>query len=99
MMILLIYFLLMNVIAFLLMGMDKQKAKRHAYRISEAMLLLPAFLFGSFGSYLGMHFFHHKTKKKKFTILVPLLLLIQLLCMIYLTCFASNIDFMFSLIS
>jgi len=66
-----IYLILINLVAFLLMYADKQKAIRRQYRIPESVLLLSAFLGGAFGSYLGMRMFRHKTKHIHFTIGVP----------------------------
>ena len=60
----------------LLFGFDKEKSRRHAWRISESTLLLSAFLGGAPGALFGMNFFRHKTQKLKFRILVPLALLL-----------------------
>ena len=65
----------MNVLAYILMAVDKTNAIRKARRIPEAALLLVAALGGSLGAWLGMVSLHHKTKHKKFLILVPLFLL------------------------
>jgi uncharacterized membrane protein YsdA (DUF1294 family) len=75
----LIYYLLgINLLTFLLFGIDKWKAKRDRWRIPEATLLTLAVLGGSIGALLGMAVFHHKTKHKKFTIGIPLILLAQI---------------------
>lgn len=74
----LLVLLLFNLLSFLLMGVDKKKAKRHQWRLSEKSLFIFALLGGSLGILLGMHFFHHKTKKRKFRYGVPILLLLQL---------------------
>ena len=66
-----------NLLAFVLYGLDKDKAKRGAWRIPEATLLLVAFLGGSLGALLGMEVFRHKTKHAKFKILVPLFLVLH----------------------
>lgn len=71
------YFLLgyitaMSLVGFVIMGIDKHKAKTNQWRISEKTLLLVAFIGGGIGSALGMKSFRHKTKHPKFTILVPL---------------------------
>lgn len=60
------YLLLVNVVTFFTYGIDKYKAKKGKWRISEATLLLMAFLDGSIGAWLGMKAFHHKTMHKKF---------------------------------
>ena len=83
----LIYLALMNLLTFLLYGIDKAKAKKNRWRISEAALLLFAFFGGSFGALLGMHIFRHKTNHRKFKILVPLFLFLNaavfaVLCMV-----------------
>jgi len=76
--------LIVNVLSFLLFGIDKARAKCGAWRIPEAVLLTSAALFGSAGALAGMLFFHHKTKHLKFTICVPLLLFIQILAVVLL---------------
>lgn len=72
------YLILMNLIAFALYGIDKRRAKQGAWRISEYTLLLVAFLGGSLGALLGMRYFRHKTRHRKFRYGVPLILLLQL---------------------
>ena len=74
-----IYLVIINVLGFLIMGLDKAKAKKQKYRISENTLLFVALIGGSLGSYLGMYCFHHKTKHVKFYIGMPLILFIQIL--------------------
>ena len=59
-------------------GADKQKARRNAWRIPEKTLILSAVIGGSVGAILGMRFFHHKTRKAKFAIGVPVILLVQI---------------------
>ena len=68
------YLLGMNAAAYILMAVDKTNAMRRARRVPEAVLLLTAALGGSLGAWLGMISLHHKTKHKKFLILVPLFL-------------------------
>ena len=72
------YILGINVIAFLVYGVDKLKAKRGKWRIPESTLLLLAAIGGSLGAWLGMKVWHHKTMHKKFQYGVPLLLILQL---------------------
>ncbi|APD06431.1 hypothetical protein UJ101_00899 [Flavobacteriaceae bacterium UJ101] len=67
----------LNLISFLLFGIDKFKARKQLWRISELTLLVFAFL-GPLGALLGMNIFRHKTQKWKFKILIPLFLIIQL---------------------
>ncbi len=68
----------MNLIAFALYGIDKRRAKQGAWRISEYTLLLVALLGGSLGALLGMRYFRHKTRHRKFRYGIPLILLLQL---------------------
>ncbi len=75
--------LLINLLAFTLYGVDKAKAKRGAWRIPEATLLLAAALGGSLGALLGMEFFRHKTKHVKFKVLVPLFLILHIALGVY----------------
>ena len=72
------YLLLVNLAAFVLMGLDKRRARRDKWRISEKTLFLPAVLGGSLGAILGMRLFHHKTKHWYFRWGFVLLLLLQL---------------------
>lgn len=67
----------MNILAFLLFGLDKHRARNRRRRIPESALLTSAFFFGAPGAWLGMYLFRHKTKKTVFRILIPLLALIQ----------------------
>ena len=71
------YLLIINVAAFCAFGIDKRKAKKNAWRIPEKTLLALALLGGSAGALLGMEVFHHKTRKKKFSIGIPLILTVQ----------------------
>ena len=72
-----------NLLAFVLYGVDKLKAKKGAWLIPEATLLLVAFLGGSLGALLGMEIFRHKTKHAKFRILVPLFLILHIALAVY----------------
>ena len=74
----LLYLLLINAAAFVLMLVDKVKAKKNRWRISERTLMLSAALGGSVGALLGMYTFRHKTKHIKFTLGVPAILIAQL---------------------
>ena len=73
----LLYLLIVNAVAFLLMLVDKLKAKRGAWRIPEATLFSIAILGGSIGSILGMYHFHHKTKHWYFVVINILSLIIH----------------------
>ena len=65
------YIAVMSVLGFVMMGIDKRKAVKRAWRIPERTLIILAFLGGGIGSLLGMYFFRHKTKHMKFVILLP----------------------------
>lgn len=67
-----------NLIAFVMYGLDKSYAKKKKWRIPEANLIFIAMLYGAVGAFLGMKAFRHKTKHKKFTVTVPILLLLQI---------------------
>jgi len=71
------YLIGINLLAFFTMGLDKQKAIRHAFRIPEAVLFLFSIIGGSLGTLAGMFVFHHKTRKLKFLIGIPVILLLQ----------------------
>jgi uncharacterized membrane protein YsdA (DUF1294 family) len=72
---------ILNIISLLFFGVDKLKSKIGGWRISDLNLLLVA-LFGSFGAYVGMLLFKHKTRKAKF-LLVPIFLFIHLCLIVY----------------
>lgn len=77
------YLLLINAAGLAIMCLDKLFAKKGAWRVPERTLLLIAFLGGSLGSLLGMLLAHHKTRKPKFYILVPLFLVLHIAAAIY----------------
>ena len=74
-----LYLAVVNLAGFALMGIDKWKAKRGAWRISEKTLFLPAVLGGCVGSILGMRIFRHKTKHCYFRLGLPAILVVQIL--------------------
>lgn len=76
--------LLMNVATFAAYGVDKLKALRDKWRIPERTLLWMAFLGGALGAWLGMKAFRHKTQHRRFTVLVPLFLILQIGLAVYL---------------
>ena len=78
------YLLAINAVTFIVYGIDKYKAKKAKWRISEATLLLLAVLGGSVGAWMGMKVWHHKTMHKKFKYCIPAILLIQIALMAYL---------------
>ena len=80
-----VYFGVMSLAAFAAFGIDKRLAVRHARRISERTLLLLCAAGGSAGGLVGMYLFHHKTRKRKFYLTVPLLLALQI-AVVYAAC-------------
>lgn len=76
--VLIIYFIIMNLIGFFAMYLDKYKAKKHLWRIPEATLFLIAIIGGSIGSILGMRIFHHKTRHWYFVYGMPAILFLQI---------------------
>ena len=79
------WLLLCSIIAFIAMGADKRRARKGAWRVKEATLFLFALLGGALGATLGMHVFHHKTKHWYFRWGFPLILLVQLALVIWLS--------------
>ena len=73
-----LYVFIINIIGIIIMYKDKQYAKRHQWRIKESTFFMTAAVLGSFGVFLGMKLFRHKTKHWKFVIFIPLILIIQL---------------------
>ena len=78
-----IYLILVNILSFLVMGIDKYKAIKSKVRISEKTIFLLSLFFGALGTLIGMYTFHHKTKHLKFIILIPILLIINVVCILY----------------
>ncbi|MBR7090206.1 MAG: DUF1294 domain-containing protein [Lachnospiraceae bacterium] len=78
-----LYVLIINFISFAIYGIDKQKAVDGQWRIPENTLLFTGFIGGAVGSFIGMKFFRHKTKKLKFRILVPIFILLNLAVMVF----------------
>lgn len=75
---LLLWLLIWNALAFALMGIDKHRAQKGRWRVSEKTLFLSALLGGSLGAILGMQFFRHKTKHWYFRVGMPAILIVQL---------------------
>lgn len=73
------YLLIINALGFFLMLTDKYKARKKKWRIPEATLFLSAILGGSLGCLLGMYTVRHKTKHRKFTLGIPIILILQLI--------------------
>lgn len=82
--ILITYIILINIIGFILMGIDKRKARKKSWRIPEKRFFLIALLFGSIGLLIGMYVFHHKTRHLSFAVGIPAILVIQLLAISFL---------------
>lgn len=77
--IIIFYLLIINIVAFSLMYIDKQKAKKNKWRIKEDTLMISAFLGGSIGALVGMNTFRHKTKHAKFKYGIPAILIFQII--------------------
>ena len=82
--VIIIYLVAVNLIAFIVYGLDKLQAKRGGWRISESTLLWLAAAGGSVGALTGMQTWRHKTLHKKFTLGVPAILLVQLALIVWL---------------
>ena len=79
-----IYLIAINLITFLAMYIDKRKAKNGSWRIKESTLLTLSLIGGSIGGILGMYTFRHKTKKARFWLGIPVILVLQIGLVIYL---------------
>jgi len=78
-----LYIVAINIISFFMIYLDKQKAKKGKYRISEKALFISALLLGSVGSYIGMYKFRHKTKHNLFTIGMPIMIILNIFTIYY----------------
>lgn len=76
------YLIVINIVTFILYGIDKSRARNHAWRIPEHTLLGMAALGGSVGALVGMGYFHHKTRHRKFTATVPSFLVVHIILLI-----------------
>lgn len=81
---LLAYLVIINAAGFLIMLVDKRKAKKNLWRIPERTIMTIAVSGGSLGVLLGMYTFRHKTKHLKFTIGIPVILAVQIICAVIL---------------
>lgn len=72
------YFIIMSIITFLLMYIDKNRAIKGQWRIPEATLINLSILGGGIGTYMGMYIFRHKTRHPKFTIFIPITIILNL---------------------
>ena len=89
---LVIYFFIINIVGFAVMGIDKKRAIKQNWRIPEATLFLVALIGGSLGTTIGMRFFHHKTRHWYFVYGMPSILILQVI--IFLVLFYAPIEFM-----
>ena len=76
---------IINIVTFIIYGIDKYKAKKGKWRIPENSLIGLAIIGGSIGAYLGMRVWHHKTMHKKFKYGIPLIIVLQLGLFLYLS--------------
>lgn len=76
---LIVYLIIINLIGFFIMGVDKKRAIRSAWRIPETSLFAVALLGGALGTTFGMHYFHHKTKHWYFRLGFPLILILEII--------------------
>lgn len=74
-----LYIAAVNVISFIVMGVDKRRAIKRAFRVPESTLFVLAIIGGSIGSIAGMHLFHHKTRHWYFLYGMPVILALQIL--------------------
>lgn len=74
-----IIIVIINIVTFIIYGVDKYKAKKGKWRIPENSLIGLAIIGGSIGAYLGMRVWHHKTMHLKFKYGIPLIIVIQLI--------------------
>ena len=77
------YFITVNVLGLVLVGIDKRKAKHDKWRISEATLLSVTAIGGSIGAWVGMKVWHHKTMHKKFKYGIPLVIVLQFVLLLF----------------
>ena len=78
-----IYLIIINIVGFFAMGIDKWKAKKNAWRIPENTLFSITVLGGGIGTIAGMYTFRHKTQKLKFTIGIPAILILEIILIVY----------------
>lgn len=94
----LIYLVILNLFSYLLVAIDKRKAIKNKYRISEKTLFIFSFIGGSLGTLIGMFMFHHKTKKLKFLIGIPILLILNIFILYFILEWSHySILFLFSI--
>jgi len=74
-----LYVIFINLLGFILMKLDKNYAIKKQYRISEKTFFIVSFLLGSIGVYVGMYTFRHKTKHINFTVMIPVLFILNII--------------------
>ena len=79
-----IYFIIINLLGFFAMGIDKWKAKKGNWRIPENTLFMFTILGGGIGTIAGIYVFRHKTKKLEFTLGMPAILILEIILVVYL---------------
>ena len=77
-MILIIYLTIVNIVGFIIMGIDKRRAIKNEWRIPEKSFFIVSLIGGSIGSWAGMYVFHHKTKHWYFVVFIPTILAVQI---------------------
>lgn len=77
------FILILNIFGFAIMYIDKNKAKKGDYRISEKCIFITALLLGALGVYLGMYKFRHKTKHLSFTVGIPICIILNIFTVYY----------------
>ena len=82
--IVLVYMLVMSIAGFISMGVDKRRAAKGKWRVSEAALFVIALIGGALGSVIGMRVFRHKTKHWYFVVFMPLIMIIQIALIVFL---------------
>ena len=86
-----IYLIIVNIVGFAIMGIDKRKAIKRSFRVPEATLFIIALIGGSLGSIIGMRVFRQKTRHWYFVVGMPAILLIQIALLVFLL--TSSIEF------
>lgn len=77
------YIIIINIISFFIMLYDKRQAIYHNFRISEKTIFIVSLLLGGIGTYVGMYVFRHKTKHLKFTIGIPIVIILNIVSVFY----------------
>ena len=77
------YIIIINIISFFIMLYDKRQAIYHNFRISEKTIFIVSLLLGGIGTYVGMYVFRHKTKHLKFTIGIPIVIILNIISVCY----------------